>query len=201
MIGGIVMRKKIILVILLLIALFVFVYYGIESEIPFIREKAQDVMNDEIIKKIISDYGTVSAETKDYIVYREIVKSNNPKISERNLVKQYIAYSIFAKKAEELGITLTPEEIEQIKQKSEKLVLSLPSGDISSNKMGSEISKMMREGENVTKIFQSINEQNILSGKFEESLKKEYDGEDFDKWLGKIKEKLLREWQIFNYEG
>ncbi|NLM05571.1 MAG: hypothetical protein GX219_01425 [Tissierellia bacterium] len=189
--------KKILFLLLVIGGLILFVYYGKDSENEIIRNKAQNVLNDETVVKIIDGYEKVNAETKEYELYRKLRMEQNNTIQERDILKEYIAYKTFSNKAKELGLEISPAEMALISDQANNFTASIKDASISLKPESLNIN----EGKELISSLKDVSVNNELASKFEERLKKDFTGSDFTSYLEELKENMLKEWQKSFQDG
>lgn len=183
--------KKILFLLLVIGAVILFVYKGKDSDNEIIRNKAQDILNDETVVKIIDGYEKVNAETKEYEVYRKLRMEQNIKLQERDILKEYIAYKTFSNKARDLGIEISPAEMALISDQANNFTASIKDASLTLNPESININ----EAKELITFIRDISVNNQLAEKLEYRLKKEYKGNDFTKYLDELEENMYKAWQ------
>lgn len=191
------MKKKILLMLFVLAGVFLFVQLGKNSPIAMIRKKANEIANDRVVRKILKDYETIQATTKDYMMFRETMKHKNSMLGEKELLKQYILYTALSKKAEDFGLSLSREEIQNASDQAKSFFMFSDSPESASTEdaafqpeKGSEFSP-----QEWISAIDEFNKKYLLTQKLEEMLRETYTGADFESYFKEYKDALFGLWQ------
>ncbi len=190
-------KKKLLLMLIVLAGIFCFVYFGRNSSNEMIRNKANEIANDKVVRKILRDYETVEMTAKDYMMFREMMKKKYPMLGEKELLKQYVLYAALSKKASEFGLSLSAEELENASRKANSFFLLGKEKEESERESAGEppVKDSKWSPQEWISAIDNFNQKYLLTQKLEEYLKAGYTGTNFESYFQEYKDALFQLWE------